>query len=588
MIKEIKSNNPKFKSIVFNEGFNVILADREKTDDKDDIKKSRNGSGKTTLIEIIHFCLGARVDKKSIFKSAYLKDWTFTIVIDINSSEFEFTRYTNTPNKIYIIGDKERLNFDLLYDKKEHKYYASPSTLNNCLLTMWFGLEKENKNRKYTPSFRELISYLVRRTSDGFRSAFEYFPKQKTYSVQECNAYFLGLNLDYASQFQEIKDKVKGIQDYKKAAKSGVIGELKLNIGELNSDVITRERENEKLKMEIDTFKVHPQYYEVNKEANELTKKLHEAANTISIKKQLLDRYIDSVQKKETEVPLSEIESIYKEAGVIFGENLKKNLDEVLNFHQTIVRNRKEYLSNEIINLKKDITTLEANIEIISQRRSEIMKILSTHGALEEYTIIQERYTVAKQDLEEAKKKLKTAEYIEDTKSYLKIENQELLIKSRQDYSERKELLEKSISLFKANSEYLYSEPGVLTVDLTETGYKFDVNIKRAKSQGVSYMKVFCYDLMLMEIGKYKTAFPKFLVHDSTIFDGVDERQIALALKLAKQKSEESGFQYICLLNSDNIPETEFEEDFKEQFFSFVVKRISDASEDTGLLGMRF
>lgn len=588
MIKEIKSNNPNFKSIVFNEGFNVILAERAKSDEKDEKKKSRNGSGKTTLVEIIHFCLGARVNKKSIFKSEYLKGWFFTIVVDIKSSEFEFTRNTDTPNKIYVKGDAKLLDAEFLYDKKACKYYVSATSLNNCLLKVWFDLEKENMDRKYTPSFRELISYLVRRTSDGFRSAFEYFPKQKIYSVQECNAYFLGLNLDYASQFQEIKDKIKGINDYKKAAKSGVIGDLKLNIGELNTEVITKQRENEKLKKEIETFKVHPQYYEITKEADEYTQKLHEVANTMSIRKQLLERYNQSVQNEEIEVPISEIENIYNEAGILFGENLKKNLNNVIDFHKTIVKNRKEYLSNEIMKLKKDIASMNANIEDISQKRSEIMNMLSTHGAFEEYTIIQERYASAKQSLEETKKKLETAEYIEDNKSHLKIENQELLIKSRQDYSERKDLLEKSISLFKANSEYLYSEPGILTVDLTETGYIFDVNIKRAKSQGVSYMKIFCYDLMLMEMGKFKSAFPNFLVHDSTIFDGVDERQIALALKLAKQKSEECGFQYICLLNSDNIPENEFEDEFEELFFSSVVKRISDASENTGLLGMRF
>lgn len=69
-------------------------------------------------------------------------------------------------------------------------------------------------------------------------------------------------------------------------------------------------------------------------------------------------------------------------------------------------------------------------------------------------------------------------QYIEDSKSHLKIENQELLIKSRQDYNERVSLREKAISLFKSNTEFLYPHAGTLTVDLKETGYDFDVEIK--------------------------------------------------------------------------------------------------------------
>lgn len=87
------------------------------------------------------------------------------------------------------------------------------------------------------------------------------------------------------------------------------------------------------------------------------------------------------------------------------------------------------------------------------------------------YCCIQDRYAEAKQLLEDTKKRLESAEYIEDSKSRLKIENQELLIKSRQDYNERIQIREKAISLFKTNTEFLYSEAGTLTINLKAAGY---------------------------------------------------------------------------------------------------------------------
>jgi uncharacterized protein YydD (DUF2326 family) len=587
MIKEIRSNNPKFKTIKFNRGFNVVLADREKAQKKDDSKDTRNGAGKSTLVEIIHFCLGASASKNSPFKVEELKDWSFSIVMDLFNKDYIFTRFVDKSSKIYIDGDADLLGLDIKYDKKQHLYYVGITKFNECMLSVMYNLEKDDK-RKYTPSFRELISYNIRRGLDGYRNAFEFFSKQKVYSVQGCNAYFLGLNLDYASQFQEIKDKVKGIGDYKKAAGSGILGKKKLNIGELNTEMITLEQECAELKKQLESFKVHPQYAEITKEADQFTEQIHNIVNEVTIKKQLLGNYEKSVLSEENDMGYSDIERIYNEAGITFVGTLKKKLDEVINFHNSIIENRKKYLQNEINKINSSILEQESILENCSEKRAALFEILANHGALEEYTAMQERYALALQKLEEVREKLSLAQTIEDSKSRITIENQELLLKSRRDYIERMPSLEKAISIFRNNSEALYSEPGTLTVDLEDTGYKFGVNIKRAKSQGINYMKVMCYDLMLMELRTQKQRFPDFLIHDSTIFDGVDERQVAKSLILAMDKSVTCSYQYICLLNSDTVPEKEMTEQNLEIFNNSVVRRISDKDDESGLLGIKF
>ena len=588
MIRSIKSNNPKFKTVNFRDGYNIILADRKRIDGKNDQKQTRNGAGKTTLIEIIHFCLGARVDKKSVFKSEHLQNWSFTLTIDIDNMIYELERRTNDANKVYIHGNLDHLNWECKYDKKEKQYYMAPVNLNRELLYLFFGIEKSTPPIKYTPSFRELISYTVRRTTDGFRDAFEYYPKQQAYSRQICNAYFLDLNMDYASAFQELKDKTKGIADYKKAANSGVIGNISLNIGDLNTEVIMRQKEMEQLKQQIDSFQVHPQYSEVTKLADKLTAEIQQYNNTIVVRRQLLTRYEESVKEEEIEIPVGEIEKIYAEAGILFGDTIRHNLDAVMGFHRNLIANRKEYLHSEVLRLRQEISGLEVKIKDLSNKRAENMSVLNAHGALEEYTQMQTRYASSRQSYDEAKNQLEAAEYIEDSKSRLKIDNQELLIKSRRDYSERIDVREKAIFLFKEATEFLYPEAGTLTIDLKETGYTFGVDIKSSKSQGVGYMKVLCYDMVLLELGMDKDKFPDFWVHDSSIFDGVDERQIARALMLAKNKSEDVGFQYICMLNSDQIPEGEFDEEFKKLFQDSVILRLDDETEDGGLLGIRF
>lgn len=587
MIKEIRSNNPKFQKITFQPGFNVILADREREKKKDDSKDTRNGAGKSTLVEIMHFCLGASASKNSPLKVDELKTWSFSIVINIREKDYVFTRYVDNSSRIYVEGDADALGFDVKYDKKQHMYYVGVAKFNEAMLPVMYNLNK-SELRKYTPSFRELISYNIRRGIDGYRNAFEFFPKQKVYSIQGCNSYFLGLNLDYASQFQEIKDKIKGIGDYKKAANSGILGKKNLNIGELNTEAITLEQECVELKEQLESFRVHPQYAEITKEADAYTEQIHKVVNDVTIKKQLLENYERSIASEENVIGYSDIERIYSEAGVDFAVSLKKKLDEVVNFHNAIIENRKSYLHGEIEKIKNNIMQQETALKDISERRAVLLEILDSHGALEEYTAMQERYSTTLHRLEQIRENLTLAQTIEDSKSRVTIETQELLLKSRRDYVERTPSLEKAISVFRNNSEALYAEPGTLTVDLEDTGYKFGVNIKRAKSQGINYMKVMCYDLMLMELRKQKQSFPDFLVHDSTIFDGVDERQVAKSLMLAMKKSKEHDYQYICLMNSDTVPEKEMTKQAIEAFNNAVVRRISDKDDESGLLGIKF
>lgn len=501
MLKSIKSNRSTFKPVNFRRGYNIILADRQSQVDEDDHKKTRNGAGKSTLVEIIHFCLGAQVDKNSIFKAKELKGWSFTL---------------------------------------------------------------------------------------EFSNAFEYWKNQPSHNRQSCNAYFLDLNIEFVSRFQKLKKEAKKIDDYRKAVASGVIGTFALDVGKLETEVINRRAAAEHMRKQIESFRVHPQYTEITNEANSLTEQIHQMSNTLVLRKQFLTRYEQSVKEEIADISIDELQRVYEEAGIVFPDSLKVQFDEVVNFHKALLSNRREYLQSEMAKLRNEIADLKKEIEEVTEIRAKSMKILESHGALEEYTKLQEKYSKLVQLHEDANKRKEAAIKIEERKSKIKIETQELLLLARHDYAERISSRERAVSLFRENTDFLYQEPGLLTIEIKDTGYDFGVEIKSAKSQGVNYMKVFCYDMLIAELGVTRSRRPDFLIHDSTIFDGVDERQIALALILAKRKSEEIGFQYICLMNSDTIPDKELDEQFMTILKDSVILSLDDSTDDGGLLGIRF
>ena len=73
---------------------------------------------------------------------------------------------------------------------------------------------------------------------------------------------------------------------------------------------------------------------------------------------------------------------------------------------------------------------------------------------------------------------------------------------------------------------------------------------------------------------------------DSKVILKMDERQKAHALEIAAKTAEANGFQYICCLNSDAVPTSDFSRGFDLQ--PYVRIELTDEGQTGGLLGMRY
>ncbi len=582
MIYKVYSDKECFRPVNLKPGFNVILAERTKESAQ---KDSRNGLGKTTLLEIIHFCLGSSPKKGEGLPVSQLKDWTFFIDIDLNRRKYTVSRNTKNRGNIFISGDFTDFPIQPNMDKKTGKYFYKLNDWKDLLGNLMFNLNTKLTALKYKPTFRSLISYFARRGRDAFSNPFEYSRKPPAWNIQVNNAFLLGLEWEDARKWQVIKDKEKTLNQLKKAISEGLVKSYLGSIGELEAKMVQLEEKAGREHEQLDTFKVHPQYRDIDQEASSITRRIHNLTNETIRENLLLELYRSSI-KEERSASTDEVIKIYKETGKIMPQLVVKRLRDVQNFHHQVTINRKDFLTAEIDRLIVAIKEKEDRIRLLSEKRADLMMVLKTHGALEEYTKLQQRYLETVSKLDEIKLRIDDIKKLEKGKSALRIDKENLQMKARADYEERSPIWKKAILLFNSNSESLYKAPGKLIIDITSEGFKFNVEIERSGSQGFEQMKVFCYDLMLAQLWSEKKYNPGFLIHDSTIFDGVDERQVANALQAALKESIDHKFQYICCLNSDRIPRNEFDEDFNmEKYISHI---LTDTREDGTLLGIRF
>ncbi len=577
MIHSVSANIASFRTVSFETGLNVIIAERTETSSK---KDTCNGLGKSTLLDIIDFCLGgsAKTGKKLIIDP--LKEWVFTLEATVAGNRVKISRAVSSHNRIVIEGDTEGWcdQPDLDDDTAEH--FFNLTRWRKLLGWALFGLSPNDETYQHKPTYRSLISYFIRTKPGAYITPFKYLPQQKGIIAKVNIAYLLDLGWENVSKIEELEETRLGLNALSKGKVSGVS-----TIGELEAERVQLEQNTNALAQSIESFLVHPEYHEIQEEADQLTSEIHGLTNENISDKRKLYRYKESIADvlpANTEA----LEQLYKESGLVFSGDVKRTLSQAKEFHESIITNRREFLEREISRIESSITDRESQIALFTQKRAKLLKILETHGALQEMTKLQERNTLAQNELNKIQSRIDELKSISKQKREIKAQKAEAVKIAEQDHEDRRKIWENAIRLFNDNTQALYKTPGKLIIDIDDKGYSYEVEIDRTGSDGIDKMKIFCFDLALLQLQLEKQDQIDFLIHDTLMYDAVDPRQRAMALARAAEITSANSAQYICTMNSDMVPFDDFPEDF--DFDQYVRLRLTDKSDSGRLLGIQF
>ena len=577
MLYKLYANKSFFKPIEFKQGLNLIVAERTAGSDS---KNSCNAVGKTTLIEIIDFCLGAQFGKKSKLNAPELEDWSFTLEFEVSAFRCEATRFISDPNKIYIHTKNRDIPFEVKEDK-EKSLYVDVEKWKNYLGKACFNLDESKKIY-----FRSIINFFIRK-KDAYQSPFKAILNENAVRTKMRNAFVLNLLWEDSFELSNIENEI--------TQKNKIFSYLKEKVG-TSGKIVSKQASLsaiiEKLSKDIDNFNVLPEYENVQKIADTLTEEIQNLVNrNILLKKKLIE-YLKSTENESVDENIDLLKSVYAEAEVVFSDNIVQTLTSAIEFHREIIENRKNFLGSEILKIKNEIENNGQLIKEKSDERADKMKILKSHGALSEYSKLQDTKTKYVTEFESLNKELNDWKEAGNILSNLKRSKDVLSSKIENDIISN-ENLRREIVIFKENSMELYNNIGdtdkVGTLVVEQNGKKnYDFKIDRgSSSDGLTRMDVFCYDLMLLEM--FRKNVPNgidFLIHDSTLYDPVDSRQRAKAIELAKRKTEELNAQYIFALNSDQLPNRDLPKDI--DLTMDTIRTLQDGAITESALGIHF
>ena len=579
MILSISANQPSFQTVRFGPGLNVVLADRTEESSR---KDTRNGLGKSTLIEIIHFCLGARSTKGRGLAIEPLKEWAFTMEMSLAGRRITVTRAIETPNIVAVTGLDGSWPEVPPILLGEHSF--TQKQWRTFLGRKLFSLPEPDAP-KYNPSFRSLVSYFARRGHQAFGDPFTHARNQQPWDSRLHVALLLGLEWRHAAESRRIQDRQNKLKQLRKLANDGDLPYGGGSIGELEAERVTLEQDVEREARALDDFRVHPQYEAIQREADQVTTKLHAAANSRVVASRRLKMYREAIESEQP--PTGEaVERVYQEMGVVFSENVLRSLAEAREFYGLVVKDRHRFLKNEMSRLEDRLARLKREIGDLTEDRASLLDVLATHGALDEMRQLQERHAARCQDLERVKTLVAHRRQVDEEERRITRRRTDLADLAANDHQERRDTWSVPVRLFNLNSQALYRAPGHLVIDTTDSGFRFDIDIARSGSEGIGKMKVFSFDLALLEFSAQRGLGIDFLIHDSELYDGVDSRQRAAALQRAHEVAAETGTQYICALNSDMVPHDDFTDGF--EFDQHVRLTLTDREPAGTLLGIVF
>ncbi|CAK07650.1 MULTISPECIES: DUF2326 domain-containing protein [Rhizobium] len=585
MIHEIGSSIPTFRTLTFRAGLNILLADQssEATD-----KDSRNSLGKSSMLEIVHFLLGSSISADSPFKAKALRASSYWGRFTIGGTRLRVERRVHSPDKVFVSFEsppaKRLMQEDDLLDP-----YTSIKDWTAWLGNQIFDLPLIREGTDFEnggPSFRSLFGYFARRRSDqGFIDPVKYANAIPDNDAQVALCYLFGLDWTIARAFEELKQTQKNLASEVRS-KGRANPELK-TLAAVTAEHLVIEQRASIQRDALSNLQVAEHYDELvnesaaaKREAETLSLSLAEVTNVIN--------HIEASFNSETTASLADVEKLYQAVGFQLPESARRGIERVEAFHESVISNRRHHLSEELNRNIQRRDKLEGERRAQTKRRTEILSYLSDKGAFSDLGVMQRRLAELDAKVASLAAQKDALQELEDSKSQNRISRIKLKGRFEADMGERKLAVRAAILAVDDALNALYTDgrQKFLRIESTETGPKFIIWIAGDRSGGIANMEVFSMDYGLYKVVSGKMNGPRFLVHDSHLFDGVDPRQTSTAIELGSNLADKVGGQYIVTLNSDKFDKLAFSQGF-DALSKVMPVRLED-SETGGLFGFRF
>jgi len=561
-LSKLYTNRPEiFEPLVFNTGFNVVLAEIRLAENKN---KDTHNLGKSTIARLIDYCLLAARDPR-FFLFRHIEIF----------AEFDFFLEIELLDHTYLtvcrgVEDASRINFrrhlakhqdfnDI--DPREWDHFQVPFERAREILD---GLLDWSALRPY--SYRKSLGYLLR-TQDSFRDVFMLLKQIKHNEWKPYLAYVLGFNSTLVEDLYRKETKVTEAQTALKAITKELGGEID-DIGKIEGILFLKQQDAEKKKALLDAFDFRSHDKEVTKQ---IVDSIDEEISSLNAERYSLTKnrkkIASSLEQHQILFNPESAQQIFKEAGVVFGGQIKKDFEQLIQFNRALSEERRKFLVEERTEIDARLKVVNAALSKLGAQRSEKLSYLSSTDVFARYRELSDELVTLRADIATLERQKECSQRLlalrveiralQEQRGHLQTQIEADVEKQN---SEKESLFSTIRLYFNEIVETVIDRKALLSISPNKEGHlEFKAEIldesgnATAADRGFSYRKLLCvaFDLALLR-AHVDHKFPRFVFHDG-VFESLDDRKKENLLEILHQYAE-FGLQPIITLIDSDLP----------------------------------
>jgi uncharacterized protein YydD (DUF2326 family) len=593
-LSKLYSNMPTFGPIDFLDGLNVVMAEIRLPENQD---KDTHNLGKTTLGRLLDFGFLASKDSKFfLFKHLELfKEFVFFFEIQLAETSYVTVRRgveeaTRTSFKKHTLGHQD---FSTLPDSEWdhlHMPFERAREMLDSLLD-WRGVKPWN--------FRKGIGYLLR-SQDDFKDVFHLKKFGGAHSDwKPFLAHTLGFRADLMTSHYAKETELTQAEEKARIINSELGGTIK-DISKVEGLLLLKKQDSEKKEQLLAAFDFRAHDTTLTKQ---VVDDIDDQIATLNTKRYSLSqnrkKIVASLQEEQMLFSTGEADRLFREAGVLFEGQIKRDFDQLVAFNKAITDERRAYLDEERKEIDSDLKAVNAELNALGKKRSEALAFLSGTDIFKKYKDVSDELVTIRADIAGLERQREFLRRLQELRTQIRTLSEEM--------GHLQTAIEEDVESQNADAQSLFSSirvcfseivedvidrKALLSVSPNQLGHlEFKVEILDNAGQATSadsghtYRKLLCiaFDLAVLR-AHLGDLYPRFVYHDG-VFESLDDRKKSRLLDVFRKYAELGLQPIITLIDSDLPPSTDEEAPVFAD--GEIIVRLHDESDDGRLFRMR-
>lgn len=562
-LSRLYSNKPNlFEPIDFVPGLNVVLAEIRLPENRN---KDTHNLGKTTLGRLLDFAfLSARDPRFFLFKHLELfSDFIFFLEIELGDASYvTLRRGVEEASKVsFKKHEARRQDFSDLpmseWDHVEMPFERAREMLDGLL--DWRALKPW--------LYRKGLGYQLR-SQDDFRDVFHLRKFAASHSDwKPFLAHILGFNAELVASHYAKEEQLNEKEATAETVKSELGGSVE-DISKIEGILLLKQQEADKKQKLLDAFDFRSHD---KGQTKQLVDKIDERIGALNTERYSLNhrkkKILTSLEEDQILFNPEEARRLFDEAGVLFSGQIKKDFEQLIAFNRAITEERRGYLQEERSEVESELKRVNAELTALGKQRSDSLAFLSGTDVFNKYKHVSDEMVKLRADITSLERQRGFLHRLQELRTDIRTLSEELAHLQTQIEANVEQQNADNVSLFSSIRlffseivEEVIDRKALLSVSPNQLGhldFKAEILDESGNSTsadlGHTYRKLLCiaFDLAILR-AHLDEKFPRFVFHDG-VFESLDDRKKENLLAVIRQYAD-LGIQPIITLIDSDLP----------------------------------